>query len=121
MAKRDQEWQRIRRGVWEMFSRWKAITVCELRISQHCTLYYNKSFAHRHKRRWYYDKPELLGDFNQVILACTACHDMIEYDRELSDEVFRQLRDEREKPTGYIPLDYEKLHAINDKVKIPWQ
>lgn len=56
-----------------------------------------------------------------MILACTACHDMIEYDRELSDEVFRQLRDEREKPTGYIPLDYEKLHAINDKVKIPWQ
>lgn len=50
------------------------------------------SFAHKHKRRWYYDKPELLADFNQVLLLCIPCHQQIEYNKELTKKWFNELR-----------------------------
>jgi hypothetical protein len=51
------------------------------------------SFAHRHKRSWYYDKPKLLGAFKQVVLACISpCHDAIETNKVLSEEYFMKLR-----------------------------
>jgi len=52
-------------------------------------------FAHRHKRRWYKGKdPSLLDDFNQTVLACQPCHEKIEYDKELTQEMFMRLRGE---------------------------
>lgn len=49
--------------------------------------------AHRHKRSWYYDKPEhYLYDLNQWVAACTNCHLKIEFDRELTMSLFNQLR-----------------------------
>ena len=50
------------------------------------------TFAHRHKRIYYRSHPELLSDYNQVLLLCQQCHNEIEYDREKSDEVFERLR-----------------------------
>ena len=51
------------------------------------------TFAHRHKRIWYYDKlDEMLWDRNQVILACPKCHERIEHDQELTKETFERLR-----------------------------
>lgn len=46
--------------------------------------------AHRHKRKWYYDKPEeLLWDINEWIPACINCHMKIEKDKELTEKVFK--------------------------------
>lgn len=46
--------------------------------------------AHRHKRRWYYGKDdELLWDIKEWIPACTGCHMKIEYDKELTERVFK--------------------------------
>lgn len=51
--------------------------------------------AHRHKRRWYYGKPEeLLWDVGQWLPSCQACHHQIEYDKELTEQVFMRLRGE---------------------------
>lgn len=49
--------------------------------------------AHRHKRRWYYNKPvEALWDLNQWVPACTNCHNAIEFDANLTKQLFLELR-----------------------------
>jgi hypothetical protein len=68
------------------------ITHCEIMLPG-CWFNNALGFAHRHKRKWYYDKPELLGDFNQVLLACNICHDKIEDDVELTEKYFRIRRE----------------------------
>jgi len=50
--------------------------------------------AHRHKRRWYYDKPdEMLWDINQWIGCCQACHQEMEYNEETNKRVFEKNRE----------------------------
>ena len=45
--------------------------------------------AHRHDRRWYYDKPdELLWDESQWMLGCQYCHTKIDHDKELREKIF---------------------------------
>lgn len=52
--------------------------------------------AHRKKRKWYYTKgrEHLLHSHNHVLLACDACHKVIENDSELTEKVFIRLRGE---------------------------
>ena len=50
------------------------------------------TISHRHKRRWYLDKPELLYDFNQVLLLCVNCHEKIEYNKDANEWLFNKLR-----------------------------
>jgi 5-methylcytosine-specific restriction endonuclease McrA len=60
------------------------ITRCEL-----CGSDFYLTFAHRNKRRWYYDKPvEWLWKRSEWRLICLACHTKIEYDRELTEGLF---------------------------------
>jgi len=65
----------------------KEITRCEL-----CQSPFILSWHHRHKRMFYRSCPELLSDFNQVILVCAKDHDELERDKEYSKEVFMRLR-----------------------------
>jgi hypothetical protein len=65
----------------------KGITRCEL-----CSSDWGLTYAHRHKRRWYYGQENLLSDFNQVLLLCLKCHNRIEYDQELTNQIFERLR-----------------------------
>jgi len=71
----------------------QGIYSCELRLDG-CTGAYFTNFAHRHKRIWYYpeDKQVLLSDFNQTVLACTSCHEKIEHNKGLTEEMFNKLR-----------------------------
>ncbi len=69
----------------------KGITRCELGF-QGCARDNFLSFAHRHKREWYRNKPELLSDFNQTILSCITCHEIIEISKGLTEKVFNHLR-----------------------------
>lgn len=49
--------------------------------------------AHRHKRVWYYDKPDyLLWDVGQWLPACQNCHVKIESDKELTEKIFFEKR-----------------------------
>jgi len=69
----------------------KGITQCEARLSG-CMQYFGLSWYHRHKRVFYYDKPDLLSSFNQTILVCANCHPKLEQDRKLTETKFEQLR-----------------------------
>lgn len=83
----------------EMYKK-KGIDYCELNLSENCLKkekysYGEKlklSYAHRHKRIWYKDKPGLLHSFHETVRACLHCHDMIEHDAKLTNKVFTQLR-----------------------------
>lgn len=51
--------------------------------------------AHRHKRSWYYDKDDsLLWDFSQWLACCQSCHNKLEFNKELTEKVFEELRGE---------------------------
>lgn len=66
----------------------KGVWRCEV-----CGQNWSMSFAHAHKRSWYYDKPdELLWDFNQTLLLCMKHHDDIEWDEEKCRDLFIKLR-----------------------------
>jgi hypothetical protein len=69
----------------------KGITSCELKLDG-CWGDYLVTLAHRHKRRWYYTRPEKLWTFKQTLLACPSCHNKIEYDQDLTKKLFTKLR-----------------------------
>ena len=51
--------------------------------------------AHKHKRRWCYDKPdEMLWALDQWLPACTFCHNKIEFNKELTKKVFERNTNE---------------------------
>lgn len=50
--------------------------------------------AHRHKRAWYKGDAEKLADVKQWVAACQCCHDAIEHNAALTEEVFMSLRGE---------------------------
>jgi len=67
------------------------ITRCELGLKG-CTGGMYLHIAHRHKRWWYINRPELLSVFNQTIVACDSCHAQIESDSEKTKKEFMRLR-----------------------------
>jgi hypothetical protein len=91
-GKRTKEWEDQRKKLKEIYLS-KGITSCELHL-EGCMRDNYLSFAHRHKRSWYWSNPELLGSFQQTLLACIPCHNKIEYKKELTEELFNKLRGE---------------------------
>ena len=87
---KTQYWYRCRQRLKKLFME-KGIISCELKLKD-CWGNEALSFAHRHKRRWYYAKEELLQSWKQVILACIPCHQVIEKDAKLTEKVFLKLR-----------------------------
>ena len=69
----------------------EGIQYCELKF-EGCWNNNALGFAHRHKRAFYYDRPNLLGSISHVILACNHCHSIIEKDARLTEELFQKLR-----------------------------
>lgn len=64
------------------------INSCELHLPG-CHGNYVLTFAHRHKRRWYYDKPvSRLWERSEWRLACLHCHQLIEYDSDLLERIW---------------------------------
>ena len=87
---RVKEWKRervkLKKIYWE-----KEITSCEVKLEK-CMGNFGLGFAHKNKRIWYYDKPGLLGSFNETVLACAFCHPEMEKNKGLTEEVFKRLR-----------------------------
>jgi len=88
---RVQAWNKIRAKLKKEFQE-KGITRCEMCGSDNFL-----SFAHRKKRGGYYNRDrkeeeKQLGDFNEVLLLCIQCHEKIEDNKTLTEEVFHRLR-----------------------------
>ena len=66
---------------------------CEIQLPN-CVKRSWLSFVHRHKRREYYGKEEMLSNIKQVLLGCIPCHSVLEKDSELTEKVFLRLRGE---------------------------
>lgn len=67
------------------------ITSCELGFENCCGDNF-LSFAHKEKRERYRLYPEKLYDMNETLLACIPCHEEIEKNKQLTQEVFERLR-----------------------------
>ena len=80
-------WIRQRRKLKVEYER-KGIMTCEVRLPG---CWYNNalSFAHRYKR----NDPRCEHTFRGTVLACIPCHNKIEYDRELTEKMFNNLRE----------------------------
>lgn len=87
---KTQEWAKARKKLKVIYED-KEITSCELGFKD-CWHNNALGFHHRHKRKFYYSCPELLGEFNQTILCCNNCHDKVEDNRKLNRIIFKKLR-----------------------------
>jgi hypothetical protein len=68
------------------------ITSCEIKLNG-CKGGMFLQRVHRHKRRYYYDKPdELLWDIKQWVIGCGWCHSVLEVDNNYTEEIFLRLR-----------------------------
>lgn len=87
---KQQQWDKARKKLKKIYEE-KGIFVCELRLKD---CWYNSalSFAHRKTRQHYLEDPELLGEFNETLLACCNCHEKIEKSPLLTDLFFNKLR-----------------------------
>ena len=84
------EWAKARKKL-KLIYEDKRIMTCEIRLAG-CWINNGLSFAHKHKRIWYYSQPEKLGEFKETLLACPVYHNRIEDDKELTAKLFKQLR-----------------------------
>lgn len=65
----------------------KGITACEMRLGG-CLNNNFLGFAHRYKR----NDSRCEHTFQKTVLACVSCHEKVEYNRELSENIFTTLR-----------------------------
>lgn len=84
--KKTREWERERAKLKIEYEE-KGIISCEIRLSG-CMVNNFLSFAHRYKR----NDPRCEHTFEGTLLACQNCHNLIEYNRELSERYFNLLR-----------------------------
>ena len=69
----------------------KQLVKCEIALKG-CLISFPLAAAHRHKRAWYQGNVELLADYKQWVCACQYCHNEIEFDAELTEDIFKELR-----------------------------
>ena len=67
------------------------LNYCEIKLPG-CTGSWPLAPAHREKRAWYKGDIELLSDYNEWVSACVVCHDQIEHNKKLTEEIFERLR-----------------------------
>lgn len=70
----------------------KGLNYCELQVVDNCLRRRYLAPAHRHKRAWYKGDVALLSAYEQWVSSCVVCHDRIENDKELTEEMFLMLR-----------------------------
>lgn len=84
------------------------INSCEIQLNEDCLGSFTLQNVHRHKRDWYKGNVELLSDKKQVAKGCTNCHEAIEHDADLTEEIFMQLRGV-ENPVDNVLIDSEYI------------
>jgi len=86
IGKKALEWLQASDELEEIYLE-KGITLCELRF-EGCWINSALHFAHLYKR----NDPRCEHTFQGTILACNPCHQKIEYDRDLTEKMFKKLR-----------------------------
>ena|ERR1035437_6134312 len=73
--------------------RWidRGLSYCEIRLPG-CLGNYLLQNVHRNKRWVYKGKVELLTEDKEVVLGCQNCHNQVEDNKELREQVFKRLR-----------------------------
>lgn len=69
----------------------KGTGYCEMRL-EGCLMNWPLQFCHRHRRQWYKGDVKKLSDYKQVVIGCQNCHEKIDRNQELLEEVFKKLR-----------------------------
>lgn len=69
----------------------KNLNSCEIKL-EGCLRGMYLAPAHKHKRAWYKGNVELLSDYKEWICACQNCHNKMEFNKELTEEIFKRLR-----------------------------
>lgn len=89
---RTEEWNKARARLKILFEA-SDITICEVRLKG-CMINNFLSFAHYKPRRFYYDKPGKVGDFDEVLLLCQRCHQFLDLpeNRDKLEYYFNKLR-----------------------------
>lgn len=82
---------KIARGLIADYAKVRDMKRCELNL-EGCLKTWPLAPAHRHKRAWYKGDAVLLADPKQWVVACQCCHDQIEFDAGLTEEMFIKLR-----------------------------
>ena len=67
------------------------VRYCEVGLAG-CTGGWGLTNCHRHKRAFYYGRPEWLWNYNQVCRACLNCHMALEQDPDKTETIFYKLR-----------------------------
>ena len=83
-------WKECREKLKPIYEK-KGIIQCEVRFPG-CMNKFGLSFHHRHKRWQYIKCPDDLGKFSETILVCAYCHDKIESNYTINDDIFKKLR-----------------------------
>lgn len=75
----------------------EGLDFCELKF-EGCLHKMYLAPAHRHSRSWYKGDADLLADFQQWVVACQNCHQILDgrstTSQEESDAIFLELRGE---------------------------
>ena len=95
------------------------IEECEIKIPGKCWRNKFLGFAHRFKRSYYKDHPDQLSEMSHTVLACTPCHQAIEYDEKLTLAVFKKLRPQKftNSAVENITMKSNKPKAMATKAK----
>lgn len=90
MKSKQQQWDNARAKLKKIYEE-KNITQCEARLAG-CWRDNGLSFAHRLKRRYY--TPETLGLFEETLLLCVPCHQILDQpkNKEILKYYFNKLR-----------------------------
>lgn len=67
------------------------LTTCEICLPG-CMGTFGVAPAHKHKRVYYNGDIDMLSDINEWVVACQYCHTIIEDDKELTKQIFDELR-----------------------------
>lgn len=87
-GKKTKAWEKSRQGLKQEYLA-RGIIYCEIMLSG-CWHNNGLTFAHRYKRR----DSRCEHTFAGTVLACLPCHQKIEYDRTLTENIFEKLRPE---------------------------
>lgn len=67
------------------------LNYCEIGL-EGCLQTWPLAPAHLHKRAWYKGDVSKLSDYSQWVVACQICHNLIEFNKDLTEETFVRLR-----------------------------
>lgn len=76
---------------------------CEVMVAKNClrkekvssvNTLLKMTYAHKYKRIYYKNKKnrQKLSSLNHTLSACIPCHQVLEYDKKLTEEMFKKLR-----------------------------